>query len=210
MKKEEVSIVLTEEQLKQCKEAEKKVANIMKKAEIGYLSIAGRVRRLTELQYYEVEGYKNNESYMRERFGMARVTCYRLCNISRRFGDPETYEILPEYEKVSVRNLVMASEITEEQFARLPENWGEMASTELHKIIKGMKAIEEKEKIASGEEGSEPETEASDRVKEIYVSDEIKETDDLSAARDAIGAKVREVLEKAVKGERIKVTIELV
>lgn len=143
--KEEVStVVLTAEQVQQYEAAKKHIASGFKKIEGGYLSIASDVAAIKQNESYTHDGYGSISAAMRGMFGMSKQTTSNLLAIAYRFGTKDTFEILPEYKKASMKALLAVAPLTHEEEAQLPVGWQFWTESDLKKKVKEIKGLPDK------------------------------------------------------------------
>lgn len=160
--KEEVSnVVLTEEQVMAHEAAIKHISTGFKKIEGGYLSIAKDVAVIKQNESYTYNGYNSISAAMRGMFGMSKQTTSNLLAIAYRFGDPITFDILPEYKKATMKALLAVAPLTKEEEAQLPMGWQFWTESDLKKKVKEIKGLPDKGgKAAEKEKKAEKESDS--------------------------------------------------
>lgn len=151
--KDEVStFVLTQDQVLQHQTAIKNITAGYKKIEGGYLSIAKDVAIIKQNESYIHDGYKSISAAMRGLFGMSKQTTSNLLAISYRFGAPGTFELLPGYQKASMKALLAIAPLTPDEEAKLPQGWQKWTESDLKKIVKEIKGLPDKSATSAEKE----------------------------------------------------------
>lgn len=102
---EEKSVVFTPAQESLYENLISGIAKDISRTEGGSLSAAFKISQIYREMLYGVEGYKNIYELAKDKFGMARSTCYHFIDVCSRFGIPEENTLKPEYRDFKISQL---------------------------------------------------------------------------------------------------------
>lgn len=143
----EVSVERTFSQLEVDKLNECKViiADCQERAEGLAQTIAGQLYIVSVKKLYEIEDYKTVHEWAMETFDIAKGTVSDSINTFERFGDGTTGNLLPQWAEYSFSTLMRMKGLTDEQIEKANIT-PTLSRSQVIDAIKGLKALEEKEK----------------------------------------------------------------